>query len=69
MLGLIIFLVVLSFAGRLFSRPYYGYYRPRIYPYGGFGWRGGMGGWGYGPMRYGPRHHHHHHPMGHGRCR
>ena len=60
MFGFIILLVVLSSIGRLFTRPFYGYYRPRIYPYGGFG------GWGmgYGPMFHG----HHHHHMGHGHC-
>ena len=47
MFGFILFIVVLSFIGSLFSRPFYGYYRrPRIYrPFGGFGgW-----GWGMGP--------------------
>lgn len=53
MFGLIIFIVVLSFIGRLFSRPYYGYFRPRIYPFGRFG------GWGTGYYC----HHRHHHPM------
>ena len=60
MFGFILFIVVLSFIGSLFSRPFYGYYRrPRIYrPFGGFG----------GPMCRGPHHHHHHHHhMGHGR--
>ena len=69
MFGLILVIVVVSFIGRLFSRPFYGYYRPRIFPDGGFG------GWGmgmrhpYGPMWFGgPRHHHHHHHhMGCGR--
>ena len=71
MFGFIIFLVVLSFIGRLFSRPYYGYYRPRIYPYGGFGsWGMGMGHHCGPVFRRGPFHHmgyHHHHHMGHGR--
>ena len=40
MFGLILFVLVLSSVGLLFSRPYYGYYRPRIFPFGGFG------GWG-----------------------
>ena len=68
MFGLILFVLVLSSVGLLFSRPYYGYYRPRVFPYSGFG------GWGmgrpYGPMmHHGPCHHHHHMghgPMGHG---
>ena len=67
MFGLIIFIVVVSFIGRLFSRPYYGYYRPRIHPYGGFGgWGMGMGR-PYGPMHFGGHPHHmgHHGPMGH----
>ena len=70
MFGFILFIVVLSFIGSLFSRPFYGYYRrPRIYrPFGGFGsWGWGMGPH-YGPMCRGPHHHHHHHHhMGHGR--
>ena len=63
MFRLFLFVLVLSFVGRLFRRPFYGYYRPRIFPYGGFyGW--GMGR-PYGPMTHrGPRCHHHH--MGHG---
>ena len=66
MFGLIIFVLVLSFVGRLFSRPHYGYYRPRIFSYSGFG------GWGmghpHGPMMHHGPHHHHmgHGPMGHG---
>lgn len=40
MFGLILFIIVLSFIVRLFSRPFYGYYRPWGYPFGGFG------GWG-----------------------
>ena len=69
MFGFIIFIIVLSFVVRLFTRPFYGYYRPRMYPYSGFGlW--GMGH-PYGPMCHGHHHHHHHHmghgPMGHGR--
>ena len=40
MFGFIILLLVLSFVGRLFFRPFYGYYRPWGYPFGGFG------GWG-----------------------
>ena len=65
MFGFIILLVVLSSIGRLIFRPFYGYYRPRIYPYGGFGgWGMGMGH-PYGPMCHG--HHHMHHHMGHGR--
>ena len=67
MFGLIIlFVLVMFFVGRLFSRPFYGYYRPRIYPYGGFGnW--GMGR-SYGPiMHHGPHGHMGHGPMGHGR--
>ena len=68
MFGLILFIFVLSSLVRMFSRPFHGYYRPRIYPFGGFG------GWGmgmrrhYGPMWYGSpyHHHHHHHHMGHG---
>ena len=70
MFGLILFIVVLSFIGRLFTRPYYGYRRSRIYPFGGFG------GWGMGypyhhhSMYHGCPHHHHHHmgygPMGRG---
>jgi hypothetical protein len=66
MFGFIIFILVLSVIGSIFSRPHYGYYRrPRIYPFGGFGYRG----WGmgphyhhhHGPMCHGPHHHHHHH--------
>ena len=60
MFGFIIFILVLSFVGRLFTRPFFGYYRPfggYYRPYGGFG------GWGhhYGPMCHGHHHHHHHH--------
>ena len=64
MFGLILFIFVLSFVVRLFSRPFFGYYRPRIYPFGGFG--GGGWGMGYHPM---PHMHHGgpHHHMGHGR--
>ena len=63
MFGLIIFIFVLSFVVRLFTRPFYGYYRPWIYPYSGFGlWGMGMGR-PYGPMYFG---HHHHHHMGYG---
>ena len=40
MFGFIIFMIVLSFVGRLFFRLFYGYYSPWGYPYGGFG------GWG-----------------------
>ena len=40
MFGFIILLLVLSFVGRLFFRPFYGYYRPWGDPFGGFG------GWG-----------------------
>ena len=64
MFGLILFILVLSFVGRLFSRPFYGYYRPRIYPFGGFG------GWGMGHRRPMMHHMHHrgpHHHMGYGR--
>ena len=60
MFGLILFIFVLSFVVRLFSRPFYGYYRPRIYPFGGFG------GWGWGMGH--PHWHHHPHHMGHGHC-
>ena len=69
MFGFILFVVVLAFVGRLFSRPFYGYRRPRsfYYPFGGFG-RWGMGmGRPYGPMFHGHHHHHHHHHMGRGR--
>ena len=66
MFGFIIFVLVLSFLLRPFSRPYYGYRRPRIYPFGlfgPFGGYGGFGGWGmpyqHGPMHYGGHHHHH----------
>ena len=46
MFKFIIFILVLSVIGSIFSRPHYGYYRrPRIYPFGGFGYRG----WGMGP--------------------
>ena len=45
-------IVVLSFIGRLFTRPFYMYRRPWIFPFGG------IGGWGMG-------YHHHHHPMHH----
>ena len=62
MFGFIIVIIVLSFVVRLFTRPFFGYYRPQMYPYSGFGlW--GMGH-PYGPMCHG--HHHHHHHMGHG---
>ena len=66
MFGFIIFLVVLTFVGNLFSRPFYGYYRrPRMHRFGGFGgWGWGMGR-PYGPMWHGCPHHHHHHHMGH----
>ena len=75
MFGLIIFVVVLSIIGGLFSRPRYGYYRSRIYPFGGFSpW--GMGYRHHGPMCHGHHHPHmhmhhhmghgHHHHMGHG---
>ena len=37
MFGFIILLLVLSFVGRLFFRPFYGYYRPWGYPFGGWG--------------------------------
>ena len=67
MFGLIIFVVVLSIISGLFSRPRYGYYRPRIDPF----W--GLGGWGMGYRHHGPMCHGHHHPhmhmhhhMGHG---
>ena len=40
MFGFIILLLVLSFVGRLFTRPFFGYYRPWGYPFGGYG------GWG-----------------------
>ena len=40
MFGFILFIIVLSSVMRLFTRPFYGYYRPWIYPFGGFG------GWG-----------------------
>ena len=55
MFGFIIFILVVSFLGRLFTRPFYGYYRPWMYPFGGFG------GWGMGPMYHRGCHHHHHH--------
>ena len=62
MFGFILFIVVLSSVVRLFTRPFYGYYRPRIFPFGGFG------GWGmgypFGPMWHGHHHHHRHHHMG-----
>ena len=70
MFGFILFVFVLSFIVRLFSRPFYGYYRPRIFPFGGFG------GWGMGYHRHPMHHMHHmyhmyrgcpHHHMGHGR--
>ena len=69
MFGFILFVIVLSSVVRLFSRPFFGYYRPRHYynPFGGFGrWGMGMGHHHYhGPMCHG--HHHHHHHMGRGR--
>ena len=37
MFGLLLFIFVLSFVVRLFTRPFYGYYRPWIYPFGGWG--------------------------------
>ena len=62
MFGFIIFILVLSFVGRLFTRPFFGYYRPYGSWYRPFG---GFGGWGwghyYGPMCHGHHHHHHHH--------
>lgn len=68
MFGFIIFVIVLSFIGRLFSRPRYGYYyRPRMNPFGGLGWFGMGMGRNYGPMHHGPHHMHHHGPMGRGR--
>ena len=50
MFGFIIFVLVLSFVARLFTRPFIGYH-PR-----------GFGGWGWGMGRH--CHHHHHRPMG-----
>ena len=71
MFGFILFVVLLAFVGRLFSRPFYGYRRPRnfFYPFGGFGlWGMGMGYRHYhDPMMCHGHHHHHHHHMGRGR--
>ena len=70
MFGFILFVVVLAFVGRLFSRPFFGYRRPwnYYYPFGGFSpWGMGMGRYHrhhHGPMCHGPHHHHH---MGRGR--
>ena len=62
MFRFILFVIVMSYIVRLFTRPFFGYYRPRIYPFGGFGgWGMGMG-YPYGPMWYGPRYYRR--PMG-----
>ena len=62
MFGFIIIILVLSFIGRLFTRPFFGYYRPfggYYRPYGGFG------GWGMGhPHMHHIHHGHHHHHHG-----
>lgn len=43
MFRFILFVFVLSFIVRLISRPFYGYYRPWLFPYGGFGGLGMLG--------------------------
>lgn len=71
MFGFILFIVVLAFVGRLFSRSFFGYRRPwnYYYPFGGFSpWGMGMGHRHYhDPMMWHGHPHHHHHHMGRGR--